>query len=221
MVYITGDTHGRLEEFLARFENQPSFEDTVIVAGDFGFIWGEAQKPLLKKLSEQPFTTAFVDGNHENFPAIYQYPVEEWNSGKVHRIADNIVHLMRSQLFTLDVGTFFTLGGAYSIDKSWRIEGSSWWKEELPNAEELETARETLTKADNKVDYIITHTCPDSIVNRVCAHPDYHDMPFRLFLQDIADTVDFKHWYFGHYHDDRELSDKFTLLYHSVVTINK
>lgn len=219
MVFVTGDTHGRLDDFLERFEKPPKPDDIVIVAGDFGFIWGEAQKPLLKKLSELPFTVAFVDGNHENFPAIYKYPVENWSGGQVHRIADNIVHLMRGQLFTLEAGTFFTLGGAYSIDKAWRTEGTSWWKEELPDSGELDTARITLENAGNKADYIITHTCPDRLVNMVCAHPDFHDMPFRLFLQDIADTVDFKHWYFGHYHDDRQLSDKFTLLYHSIVVI--
>ena len=95
MIYITGDTHGRAGEFLGRFEKAPTADDIVIIAGDFGFIFNKANTSGLKTLKEQPFTIAFVDGNHENFPEIYKYPEEQWNGCTVHRIADNIVHLLR------------------------------------------------------------------------------------------------------------------------------
>ena len=44
----------------------------------------------------------FIDGNHENYDRLSAYPVTEWRGGKVHRIADNILHLMRGQVFEID-----------------------------------------------------------------------------------------------------------------------
>ena len=88
---------------------------------------------ILDELAEKPYQILFIDGNHENFNALNSYPVEEWNGGKVHRIRKNILHLMRGQVFTIEGKTFFTMGGAYSIDKHLRKEGYSWWSDEKPN----------------------------------------------------------------------------------------
>lgn len=219
MIYITGDTHGISEAFLDRFENLPEPEDTVIIAGDFGFIWGERQKDELEIMKNQPFTIAFVDGNHENFNELYALPVENWNGGKVHRVAKNIVHLMRGELFNISGKTFFTFGGAYSIDKMFRTENVSWWKQELPDEAEYSHARQTLENCGFNVDYIITHTCPDSIVERVCARPNHHDLELRNFLQWIADNTQFKLWFFGHYHNNKTLFDKYELLFNSVIEL--
>ena len=46
-------------------------EDYVIICGDFGGVWNKEvenkeEKHLLDWLEEKPFTTLFVDGNHEN-----------------------------------------------------------------------------------------------------------------------------------------------------------
>lgn len=219
MIYITGDTHGIAEEFLERFEQVPSPGDIVIITGDFGFIFGERQKKELDILKDQPFTIAFIDGNHENFSELCALPVEEWNGGSVHRVSENIVHLMRGELFELFGSTFFTFGGAYSIDKAFRTENVSWWKQELPDETDYSHARETLGKCGYKADFIITHTCPDSLVERVCARPNQHDLELRQFLQWTADNTNFKRWFFGHYHNDKTLSDKFSLLYKTVITI--
>ena len=76
MIYITGDTHGAYDEFLNRIYKFPITEnDTVIVAGDFGFVWNRSVNTInLSKLAEEPFTIAFVDGNHEDFDLLYSYP---------------------------------------------------------------------------------------------------------------------------------------------------
>ena len=68
----------------------------------------------LKKLSSLPFTIAFVDGCHENFDLLEQYPIEEWNGGKIHRISENIVHMMRGQVFYIQGKKIFTFGGGIS-----------------------------------------------------------------------------------------------------------
>ena len=125
MIYITGDTHGHVIDRLSSLsfpeQNHMQGDDNyVIIAGDFGGIWERTmsgrEEYLLKWLDKRPFTTLFVDGNHENFDRLYSYPVEEWNGGKVHRIRPTVIHLMRGQVFTLEGKKIFAFGGARSHD---------------------------------------------------------------------------------------------------------
>ena len=136
--------------------------DFVLITGDFGGIWdgSERDKQTLDFFSSQPFTTLFVDGNHENFDLLNSYPVEEWNGGKVHKIRDDIIHLMRGQVFTIEGHTYFTFGGGISIDKLQRTEHVTWWREEFASFREKEEGVENLKRHNNKVDFIVTHTCP-------------------------------------------------------------
>lgn len=100
-VYITGDTHGYYQPLMDRLANNNCHltkNDTLIITGDFGFVWSISDYiDAFKRLAEKPYTIAFIDGNHEDFPLINSYPVSEWNGGKVHRIgtSENIIHLMR------------------------------------------------------------------------------------------------------------------------------
>lgn len=70
--------------------------------------------------------SANIDGNHENFDMLEDYPDDFWNGGRVHFISDNIFHLARGQVFEIDGLTFFTFDGGNSIDKGSRQIGLSW-----------------------------------------------------------------------------------------------
>lgn len=209
MIYVTGDTHGEQARWTkANFPmiNQLTNEDYVIVCGDFGYLfWGtEEEKAFLDQLEKKKFNILFVDGNHENFPLIFSYPEEIWNGGRVHRIRKNIIHLMRGQVFTISGYTIFTMGGAFSIDRHCRQKDISWWPEELPGEEEYEEARKNLKQADYKVDYIITHAAPEETM--YIFHP-YHpgEVQLNFFLEWVRSEVSYKHWYFGHLHQDCDL----------------
>lgn len=188
MIYITGDCHGNFERFNTRnFPEQKEMtkKDSVIICGDFGGVWNrnkenKMETKVLDWLECKPFTTLFVDGNHENFDRLYAYPVEEWHGGKIHKIRPSVIHLMRGQIYELEGKKIFTFGGASShdidggilelddpnykrkkrtLDKGWkpyRINHLSWWKEELPSEEEMEIGRENLVKHDNSVDFIVS-----------------------------------------------------------------
>ena len=67
-------------------------------------------------VNNKNFTTLFVDGNHENFERLYRYPVEEWHGGKIHKIRDSVIHLMRGETYDIDNKKFFVFGGAKSHD---------------------------------------------------------------------------------------------------------
>ena len=221
MIFVTGDTHGdidfsKLEKF-GRFNADLTKDDYVIIAGDCGVLWSEETKnAYINMYSSLPFTVLFVDGNHENFDMLNAYDVEMWQGGKVHKIADDIIHLMRGQVFEIDGKTIFTFGGARSTDKSRRTEHESWWAEEMPNYDELDEGILNLKPYNNKVDYVITHACDE----KTLYYPPFITYGYAYtisldnrILSNFEDILTYKHWYFGHYHIDRAIMEDKTCVY--------
>ena len=230
MIYITGDTHGtndfaKLLAFPGR--EKLTKDDYLIVAGDFGGVWygGSLDEDTQNLYESMPFTVLFVDGNHENFNLLNTYPVEEWHGGKIHRIKEHVLHLMRGQIFEIEGKTFFTFGGGVSIDKIYRTPGRSWWPEEEPSWAECEEALSNLEAHGNRVDYIITHACPQKVMrSRLCKIQRMMmvDCAAEKFLDTILETVTYDKWFFGHYHLDAELKEnKMRALYNDVVKIRE
>lgn len=223
--FITGDTH---QSHSIRKLNRKKFpeqevltkDDYVIICGDFGMIWNNSAEELYwrKWLDEKPFTTLFVDGNHENFDLLNAMPVEQWNGGKIHRVSDSIIHLMRGQVFNIDGNKFFIMGGATSIDKAFREEGVSWWPQEDPSEEELLDGINVLEAHDWKVDVVLTHTTSRRLMNKM----GYTDKQGTLntYFDRLESLLEYEEWYFGHFHDDIEFG-KHTLVYNEVVEVLK
>lgn len=229
MIYVTGDTHGevtfqKLPAF-ARANPQLTKRDYVIIAGDFGGVWSEKTlEEDLRPYSELPFTVLFVDGNHENFDLLNAFPVSKWKGGKVHFVREDIIHLMRGQVFELEGHTVFTFGGATSVDRGFLREGYSWWKAELPTDEDLSEALANLKRYNNKVDYIITHSCGE----RALMYPPLRTRTLQMdvypenqMLSYFEDILEYKHWYFGHYHLDGRLNDRMTVLLNEIVPLGE
>lgn len=222
-IFVTGDTHQSIDLSKLDVNNFPeqknlTKDDYVIVCGDFGMVWRNSETEMLyrKWLEERNFTTLWVDGNHENFDLLEKFPVSIWNGGKVHYISDSIIHLMRGQVFNINGLKFFTMGGATSIDKDLRVPGLTWWSQEIPSKEEFDEALVNLDKHNWEVDYVITHTTS----NRIMKELGYikEDTVLNKFFDMLEEKLKFKHWYFGHFHDDVEL-DKHTLLYNKIIEI--
>ena len=226
-VYITGDVHGELDIQKLSIKNWPESrsltrEDVLIITGDFGlpFLTSDVLKYSnsmnwsaiksnktyhywMKWLSERPYTILFVDGNHECFPFWSKQPVRDMFEGKVqqHVDADNVFHLMRGEYYTIQGQTFWTMGGADSPDKHWRTEGVSWWRDELPSVKEMNHGLESLEKHDWKVDYIVTHTMPQSLINPVLG--EWYDADSaQKYLDVVLERTNFKGWFCGHFHRD-------------------
>lgn len=247
MIYITGDTHSNFSRFeIERFpiQEQMTKNDYVIICGDFGGVWTYQKESMIEKekldwLNNKNFTTLFVDGNHENYTRLYNdYPVEEWHGGKVHKIRDSVLHLMRGEIFDIDNKKFFTFGGARSHDIQdgilnldeeekiyeyrkrrafFRIRDFSWWDLELPTDEEMQNGIKNLKKVNYKVDYIITHCCPTSIQSLL--DPRYERDNLTDYLQKISEKLEFRKWYFGHYHDYKQVNEQYVLLYEDIVLL--
>ena len=246
MIYITGDTHSDFSRFTEEnfpIQSEMTKEDYIIICGDFGGVWtfeeeSSREKETLDWLNNKNFTTLFVDGNHENYTRLYNYPIEEWKGGKVHKIRDSVLHLMRGEIFDIDNKKIFAFGGARSHDIQdgilnldeeekiyeyrkrgayFRIRDFSWWDLELPTNQEMENGIENLEKINYKVDYIISHCCPTSIQTLI--NSTYKRDVLTDYLQQISEKCTFKRWYFGHYHDYKQINSQFTFLYEDIVPL--
>ena len=199
--------------------------DYVIIVGDFGLIWADdnEDKYWLKWLSGKPWTTLFIDGNHENFNLLESFPIESWNGGNVHKITPSIFHLMRGQVFEMDGKKFFTFGGAASHDKDYRKLDKSWWTREMPSVEEYEEGLQCLDKNDWKVDYVLTHTCSYDALKTLSLcyglnHVEADQM--HMYFNEIKFKLAYKKWFFGHFHKNIELPDNQCLLYSNIVMLD-
>ena len=223
-------------------------EDFVIICGDFGGVWdvgweSKSEKWWMDWLENLPFTTLFVDGNHENFDRLNGYPIETWNGGKVHKIRPSVIHLMRGQIFTLQGKKVFTFGGASSHDisggildpeaknfkekkrnldkgdKPYRINHLSWWKEELASKEEMEEGRKNLREHDYTVDFIVTHCCSTSTQIALGGQGLFEADCHTDYLEFVKNYANYKKWFFGHYHDNQNVNEKEILLYEQIIRI--
>lgn len=222
MIYVTGDTHANLDIHKLNMDNFPqqkelSKDDYLIICGDFGLVWDGSAREIYWQdwLSDRNFTTLWVDGNHENFDILYRFPKTEKYGGFVREIAPDIYHLDRGQVLTIDGKKIFVMGGARSIDKDMRIEHISWWKDEMPTVQEMDCAITALEANGWNVDYVVTHCAPRSVQKLLASY--YENDPLVSFLERVRSDLNFKRWYFGHYHVDKIVNDQFVALYNKVI----
>ena len=225
-----------------------SKDDYMLICGDFGGVWDGSpeEEALLDWLDAQPFTTLFVSGNHENYSRLASYPQELWRGGLTSVVRPSIRLLRRGQLFKLDGKRFFTMGGAssreipileradpmFAVRRKWHeyrknvywIRGETWWPEELPSEAEYQTARDTLDAAGWKVDYIVTHCAPTFIQNlfdlkEAQATGSYLVNGLTDFLEEVARKATFDCWFFGHYHGNYVIENRYVLLYDNIIRL--
>ena len=234
-VFICGDTHGTLDigkiEQL-KMKEELDYGDYLIVCGDCGVVWDKESLPEYTQHFENiGCNVLFIDGNHENFDILNEYPVEYWNGGKIHKISEHIYHLLRGQIFEIYGEKFLTIGGADSSDREYREEHISWWSDERISNDDINEAKQNLEKVNYKVDYVITHTPPTKTLNEFvkiltqCGE----DIPYYLkhkitptktsdMLDFVVKEVEYKFWFCGHLHIDEKIN-KTRILYADVVKI--
>ena len=251
MIFITGDTHADVERFNTEIfpeQKEMTKDDYVIVLGDFGLVWNKAEskyeKHWLDWLDKKPFTTLFIDGNHENFDRLETYKSETWHGGRIQRIRPSVIHLKRGYVFNLQGLKFFVFGGARSHDiqdgilqpgdpkiKEWgpsgyrklyRVLGESWWPQEMPTEAEMIRGRKNLAKNNNNVDFVLTHDMPTSMLTLYCSlYANFRAKPDELedYLEEIRCNNEYKRWFCGHYHDERNVTNKEAVIYYQIVRI--
>ena len=210
MVFLTGDTHIPIDADKLDFPEQEQMtrDDYIIVLGDFGLLWhwDATFEHYLEWLKKRPYTLLWLDGNHENHEWIQSMPKAKWHGGTAHYVAENIIHLARGSIFDIEGKQFFVMGGALSIDRDFRAEGESWWEGEIPTMAEAQRGLKNIEAHHAnglKIDYVLTHTCPERLIK-----PMFHVNPVGdetcRWLAVVEDLVEdeMTGWYFGHWHED-------------------
>jgi TPR repeat protein/predicted phosphodiesterase len=222
-LHLFADTHGVVRyEIIKKYVESNNFtkSDAIIVLGDFGLVWEEPMNSeLLDFYNGLPCDVLFVDGNHENFDYLQEFPTDFKFGSEITKISDNIAHLRRGNIYMLGLQKFFTFGGAYSIKQDSNSSPVMVWKQELPTEKEYEHAVCTLQQFDYKVDYVLTHQGPRFLLDKINYKYSKNEYSFLDFLNLLSNKIMFKKWLFGHIHQDIEI-DNFKSLYKEYEVIN-
>lgn len=223
MLYVASDTHGTINLETLRADIFPgalSEDDFLLLCGDVGMVWdgSEADKKLVNWYDSQPYTTLYIDGNHENHELLCQLPVTEWNGGKVHRVGTRAIHLMRGQVYDIGGVRAFCFGGAFSVKKVCGNSSVPIWDGEMPSQQEYLEGWSNLEAAGRDVDFVFTHTCPTSCLPHL--HTDFYPYEKELndYLEQVSKKIRWQRWFFGHFHVDRDIGN-FQALHQRVLRV--
>lgn len=78
----------------------------------------EGKAALPKILDEMGYTGRYVISDFGISINSNALPEEEWNGGRVHKVRENVIHLMRGEIFHLNGKFVYVFGGARSHDIS-------------------------------------------------------------------------------------------------------
>lgn len=224
MVYITGDIHGNPEFLIYRAQQLGVTKDDIIVLlGDVGanYYLNKRDNRMKEAMCKYIDATILcIHGNHEARPSsINSYYLETWNGGLVWREAayPNLLFACDGEVFNLEGTSCLILGGAYSVDKYYRLaSGYAWFEDEQPSEEIKEVVAAQLESLNNKVDVVFSHTCPFKYepVEMFISGIDQSkvDDSTERWLDDIEDKLDYKAWFCGHWHTDKHI-DKMHFLF--------
>lgn len=220
MIYVTGDTHGDL----SRFKKGKLFwlgkKDTVIVLGDFGFLWECTPQEMaqISWLSKRRYKILFLDGCHENFEKLEHFPETEIFGGKARHLGGNLYYVQRGQILTIEGKKLLCFGGGQSHDRYERVEGENWWPQEMPTQEEMDACTHLLEAEGNQVDYILTHDAPTRLMDFAKVHEEDLSQ-LNDYFDNLLNTVTYQQWIFGRYHRDITVSPKARCVFLDVVPL--
>lgn len=181
MIYVMGDIHGCFSK-INKFINQKKDVTHILQCGDFGY-W---PRTSMSKIKNKDVKIHWCDGNHEDFKTLIDKNYKP-NLGR------NVFYQKRGSYITLPDGrNVLFMGGGLSIDKEYRTEDETWFKEEILTENDL------LNLPDVNIDIVISHTAPEEFF--VFPKDEFEIDPSRRILSYILDKYRPDNWYFGHFH---------------------
>ncbi len=218
MIYVISDTHGDLARFRAPALRRLRRGDTLIVLGDFGFVWDDspAERRALRWLGRRRYQLLFLDGSHENFDLLAAYPQVELGGAPAWQLGRRLYRLQRGALYTIEDRTLLVLGGAESLDREARQEGVTWWPQELPTAEDFARCDAALQSCGGQVDFILTHDGPTRLLRFLKMNRDsvlYEENALEVYLDGLMEKARYRLWCFGRYHLDQKLGPTAAAVY--------
>ncbi|MBQ6930001.1 MAG: metallophosphoesterase [Oscillospiraceae bacterium] len=215
MIFVTADTHGEIERFEDKQLKKLKKNDTLIVLGDFGFIWNDSEKTErdLKKLAKQPYRILFIDGLNENFPQLMQYPETKFGGAHCREIVkDKIYYIPRGTIITVEDKKLLCFGGCDNYDVDIIV------SENDPTQQDFNRGTANVKLNGYAVDYILTHM-PSGKINRFINLDSNFYSETMDFFDMLAEKVTYTKWYFGCLHMDKYISPKVQAVYTDVLPL--
>ena len=228
--YITGDTHSdfcRVDNFCRN--NETDTYDVMIVLGDaglnyYGDKWDKHNK---YRAFEIPITVFCIHGNHEMRPTdVTGYKTKDFCGGTVwyEDKYPNILFAKDGEIYTFGDYRCIVIGGAYSVDKWYRLEhGWNWFSNEQPDDEIKAYVEEKLAETGNRIDVVLSHTCPlkyeptEVFIGGV--DQSKVDKSTEKWLDTIEERIEYKKWYCGHYHTSKRI-DRMQFMFEDIDELN-
>ena len=245
--FLLGDCHGNYQpvhDFWENYKHIESFNgsDVLITLGDLGTLYflddaneSSWDRTFKQELSKYPFVYYNVRGNHEQRPSILAAAApDKW---VVEENFGNIIYYEKDfpciRYFRDDGGEYNINGkkvliipGAYSVDKRYREQRGYHWfaQEQLDDNEKANI----ITNLAKEYDYIFAHTCPYSWEFMIqdlftsSTNQNSIDKTMEKFLDTVTQLTTYQHFYFGHFHDNRDLKMfNATMLFHQPLELGK
>lgn len=240
--YITGDTHRRIVDRVtllvknAKKNNIPLNQIGLIVLGDFGanYFNDRSDRYLKKKLCKDYGINYFiVHGNHEIRPTDLPNIKVTYNDnvgGDVYYEEEfpNIFYFKMWGVYNIKNLRIAVLGGAYSVDKDYRLMmGWNWFANEQMSETERRFAYWELTgiNLSKHFDLVLSHTCPydwrPAWLFLSSVDQSKVDNSTEQFLQKMSEEITFDKWYCGHFHDNAALSERGFMLFDHIITLDE
>ena len=227
---VRGDCHGQFQWMTnGCLDNYKPEETAIIILGDccLDFYLNKTDTRKKKEIDSMGYYIYWLRGNHEARPSdIPDYDII--SDPNVHGEVYCDFRYPHIRAF-LDYGFYqingyscLIVGGAYSIDKYWRLTKyglteetnnpklTGWFANEQLSKEEMADCLQKaklFTATGKTVDFVMTHTCPDSFqpVDMFLSGVDQSkvDHTMETWLEVLKDEVKWFIWLFGHFHADR------------------
>ena len=226
MIYFTGDTHGdtlKIIRFAERMHLRK--EDTIIILGDAGYNYygNERDRIAKQRLSRLKPTILCIHGNHEMRPeSLITYREDQWHDGAVYVEEEfpNLIFAKDGEVYDLEGTKAIAIGGAYSVDKWYRLQRDlHWFPDEQPSEEIKARVENKLDELGWQIDTVLTHTCPygytptEAFLGGI--DQSTVDNSTELWLDTIEKKLSYNAWYCGHWHIEKRI-DKIHFLFETV-----
>lgn len=210
------ECHGEFNHFnKLLYQDYDPDETAVIILGDAGlnFFLDYRDTRAKRYLNSFGFTIYCVRGNHEFRPTqlpagmvelVYDNDVKNWVYQETN--FPKIKYFLDGSIYNIGGKRTLVIGGAYSIDKDYRRANNLIWNpQEMLNKNEQKDILENILGLE--VDIVLTHTCPESWepTDLFLKNIDQSKVnkSMERFLEKVSNAIDWKIWFWGHYHATR------------------
>jgi len=214
MICFTGDMHGDFSRFSDREIKKLKKGDTLIVCGDFGFVWdgSREEQKRLAKIGKRRHYTLFAPGANENYGLLAALPETELFGGRALQVSGNLYALKTGEVYTIDGKRVLCFAGGEDMDAD--IAGKIPAEGQLPSLTQLkEVLQRVKTEQGGEVDYIVSYEPPLKLAQFMDLDRHLEDSFYPCFLDTVSRELNFVWWYFGKHHRDKKIPPKYQAVY--------